>query len=83
MIKGHAEYQLARSAEVSGAESINWSKELGNFSVKSKVTLTLHRWSTSLSRAVDLLPRVPPGPGLGWLRALFEHPLWPRSGSRR
>ena len=83
MIKGHAEYQLARSAEVSGVESdqlVERAWELfGEVALMGNADAALR--STSLSRAVDLLPRVPPGPGLGWLRALFEHPLWPRSGS--
>ena len=76
VIKGHAEYQLARSAEVSGAESdqlVERAWELfGEVALMGNAEAALR--STSLSRAVDLLPRVPPGPGLGWLRALFEHP---------
>lgn len=76
VIKGHAEYQLARSSESSGVESeqlVEKAWELfGEVALMANADADLR--SDSLSRAVDLLPRVPPGPGLSWLRALFEHP---------
>jgi len=73
---GHAEYQIARSAETNGAESDRmietaWSL-LGEIALLDDAESAVR--SECLSRAVDLLPRVPPGPGLAWLRSLFDNP---------
>jgi hypothetical protein len=76
VMKGHAEYQLARAAETKDAASDRmveaaWSL-FGETALLDTAESNLR--SECLGRAVDLLPRVPPGPGLTWLRSLFEHP---------
>lgn len=76
IMKGHAEYHLARANEVKGAASDRmiekaWSL-LGEISLLDEVETSVR--SDCLSRAVDLLPSVPPGPGLEWLRDLFQNP---------
>ncbi|WP_146523344.1 hypothetical protein [Stieleria varia] len=76
VMKGHAEYQLARAAESKDAESDRmvetaWSL-FGEIALLDSADIAMR--SEALGRAVDLLPRVPPGPGLAWLRSLFEHP---------
>ncbi len=76
VMKGHAEYQLARSAEASGIEAerlLETAWQLfGEVALLESADAALR--ADSLGRAVDLLPQVPPGPGLDWLRDLFEHP---------
>ena len=76
VMKGHAEYQLARSADASGLEGerlLETAWQLfGEVSLLETADANLR--AESLGRAVDLLPQVPPGPGLEWLRNLFEHP---------
>ncbi|EMI18253.1 protein disulfide isomerase [Rhodopirellula maiorica SM1] len=76
VMKGHAEYLMARAAEAKGAASDRmlenaWSL-FGEIALLDSADTALR--SECLSSAVDLLPRVPPGPGLAWLRSLFEHP---------
>ena len=76
VMKGHAEYQLARAAESKDAASDRlvetaWSL-LGEVALLDQADTSIR--SECLSGAVDLLPRVPPGPGLAWLRSLFQHP---------
>ena len=76
VIRGHAEYQFARSSEASGVESDQlveaaWAL-FGEVALLTEADATIR--SASLGQAVDLLPRVPPGPGLEWLRNLFTHP---------
>lgn len=76
VMKGHAEYQMARAAEAKNAASDRmvenaWSL-FGEIALLDSADTALR--SECLSSAVDLLPRVPPGPGLAWLRSLFEHP---------
>ncbi|WP_146598362.1 hypothetical protein [Novipirellula aureliae] len=73
---GHAEYQMARSSETTGAESDRmvetaWSL-LGEIALLEEAESSVR--SECLNQAVDLLPRVPPGPGLTWLRSLFANP---------
>ena len=76
VMKGHAEYQLARSNESSGVEADQLVEKAWQLfgEVALMVDADAELRSDSLGRAVDLLPRVPPGPGLSWLRTLFEHP---------
>ncbi|GAB5402408.1 MAG: hypothetical protein Aurels2KO_06390 [Aureliella sp.] len=76
VIKGHAEYHLARAAELKDAESDQlvetaWSL-LGEIALLEEADVQLR--TECLGRAVDLLPRVPPGSGAKWLRSIFEHP---------
>lgn len=76
VMKGHAEYQLARAAEAKDVTADRmvesaWSL-LGEIALLEDAEVSLR--SECLSRAVDLLPRVPPGPGVTWLRSVFEHP---------
>lgn len=76
VMKGHAEYHLARAAELKDAEADQlvetaWSL-LGEVALLDEADAELR--SQCLGQAVDLLPRVPPGPGAAWLRSLFEHP---------
>ncbi|MCA9223902.1 MAG: hypothetical protein KDA71_26510, partial [Planctomycetales bacterium] len=76
VMKGHAEYQLARAAESKDAAGDRmvetaWSL-FGEIALLDSADTSMR--SDCLGRAVDLLPRVPPGPGLTWLRSLFEHP---------
>lgn len=76
VMRGHAEYQLARAAESKDAASDRmvetaWSL-FGEIALLDSADTSVR--SECLGRAVDLLPRVPPGPGLNWLRSLFEHP---------
>ncbi len=82
VMKGHAEYQMARAAESKGAASDRmvenaWSL-FGEIALLDSADTALR--SECLSSAVDLLPRVPPGPGLTWLRSLFEHPALAPAG---
>ncbi|MEO1616578.1 MAG: hypothetical protein AAFV88_12050 [Planctomycetota bacterium] len=76
LLKGHAEYFLARAAEAKGAASDRMMEKawalLGETALQEEVEPTVR--SECLSRAVDLLPNVPPGPGLEWLRSLFQNP---------
>lgn len=76
IMKGHAEYHLARANEAKGAASDRmiekaWSL-LGEIALLDEVETSVR--SDCLSRAVDLLPSVPPGTGLDWLRSLFQNP---------
>ena len=76
IMRGHAEYFLARAADAKGAASDRlteraWSL-LGEIALLEEVETSVR--SDCLSRAVDLLPNVPPGPGLSWLRNLFQNP---------
>lgn len=76
VMKGHAEYQMARATESKDAASDRliesaWSL-LGEIALLDDADATLR--SECLNSAVDLLPRVPPGPGVAWLRSIFEHP---------
>ena len=76
VMKGHAEYQLALASDASGIAADQLVEKawqlFGEVALMPTADASLR--SSSLGRAVDLLPRVPPGPGLTWLRALFEHP---------
>lgn len=76
VMKGHAEYQLARSVDASGLEGerlLETAWQLfGEVALLESADANLR--TESLGSAVDLLPQVPPGPGLDWLRNLFEHP---------
>ena len=76
VLKGHAEYLLARAAESNGTArdrmvETGWSL-LGEIALLDGADVELR--SQCLSSAVDLLPQVPPGPGVTWLRTIFEHP---------
>lgn len=76
VMKGHAEYQMARAAEAKDAGrdrlvEAAWSL-LGEIALLDDADVELR--SECLSSAVDLLPQVPPGPGVAWLRSVFEHP---------
>ncbi|MEO1527218.1 MAG: hypothetical protein AAFX06_17395 [Planctomycetota bacterium] len=76
IMKGHAEYFLARATEAKGAASDRMTERawslLGETALLDEVETSVR--SECLSRAVDLLPNVPPGPGLTWLRNLFQNP---------
>lgn len=76
VMKGHAEYQMARAAEAKDAKKDRlvetaWSL-LGEIALLDDADAELR--SECLSSAVDLLPQVPPGPGVAWLRSVFQHP---------
>lgn len=76
VMKGHAEYHLARAADSGGIQGDQLVEKawglFGEVALMTSADAGLR--SDSLGRAVDLLPRVPPGPGLTWLRELFDHP---------
>ena len=76
VMKGHAEYLMARAAEAKDISADRlvesaWSL-LGEIALLDDAEVSMR--SECLNLAVDLLPRVPPGPGVTWLRSVFEHP---------